>query len=88
MQMDDWNGWPDELPAQAQQVVLIPQPNPAINLNEQLFAVMQDLNEAPILEDPEEMIIHPPPADLHNQNHGWEQNNEEEIVQLAFKNNF
>lgn len=60
MQFDGWNGWPDELPAQAQQEVIISQPNPGINLNEKPLAVLQDLNQPLIMEDPMEMIIHPP----------------------------
>jgi hypothetical protein len=37
MQFDGWNGWPDELPAQAQQEVIIPQPNPGLILIKNLW---------------------------------------------------
>ena len=44
-----WDVWPKELPALQQQ----------IDLNQAPVAMEQDLNEAPVGEDPLEMIINP-----------------------------
>lgn len=50
---------------------------PGLNLNEQPLVVQQDINAAPVVEDPEEMIIHPPQlGDLQQQqlqNANWDQ---------------
>jgi len=48
--------WPEELPALGQQLEQVQQIAPVLNLNLQPM----DLNAAPVMEDPEEMIIHPP----------------------------
>lgn len=69
-QMDGWADWPEELPALGQQVEQIQVINSGLNLNEQPLAVLQDLNADPVLEDLEEMLIHPP---QQFQNANWEQ---------------
>lgn len=53
-QASDWNNWPDELPTIRQQL------EGAMNIQQP--APLPDLNEEPDMEDPVEVIIHPPLA--------------------------
>lgn len=54
----NWDFWPKDLPAIGQQAVQ-EQVVPPI---QQAAALLQDLNEEPNLENPAEVIIHPPQA--------------------------
>ncbi|KAG0519669.1 hypothetical protein BDA96_08G006900 [Sorghum bicolor] len=55
-QDDPWMLWPEELPAIGQQAQGV---NPQLNLNEGPVVMEQDLNEAPLPEDLQELIVHP-----------------------------
>lgn len=65
-----WFDWPEELPAAGQafpaagqvlQNADLPEMeiDQQLNLNEAPVVMLQDLNEAPVQEDPQEMLIHP-----------------------------
>lgn len=48
--------WREELPAIGQQVMQ----DPEVPRNQQAAPLLQDLNEVPNVEDPVEVLIHPP----------------------------
>lgn len=54
-QQDDWSAWPEKLPAIGQLGTQLLN----LNINNAPLVVMQDLNEMPIVEDPQEVLVHP-----------------------------
>jgi len=78
----NWDFWPEMLPALGHQVVQDFPINQQVGPNNQ--PILQDLNEEPILEDPAEVLIHPPPAlNQGQQDLDWEHMNDEVEMQIA-----
>lgn len=81
-QANNWDFWPDVLPAIGQPVVLEQE---ALG-EQQQPALMQDLNAIPEQEDPFEVIIHPPLAaveNVHDNELDWAHLNAEMEIEIA-----
>lgn len=84
-QVNNWDFWPEVLPAIGQQGV-DHQVEVVIQQQQQQPALLQDLNVEPDQENPLEVIIHPPQAvvaAVQNIELDWEHLNDEEEMEIA-----